>query len=332
MNNHFLNVSIILTLFLFSTIILLSCSYNNNDRRFALAEQQKTISSASNSNQSDRILGAIASNLFGSGSDSVGGSSHSQIHNDSGLKSGVQTKELFNNDRRFALAEQQKTISSAVKSNQSGRILGAIASNLWADNPDAVVAGHHRPIYNESESKPDVQAKEKGYLVASVKPLKVSYPSDWIKNSGMNMQFTGLNSVPIIRFLIPDFDATTSKSNFVGIAKYIIGGNQTAATFLSNYVIEELKELESDGSFHLYESHADRIGQNRSVAQRLIYSTNIIDSSPVSGAEVIGHRKTMELITVDNGTGYFFVYSANADRYPVYLAKVLKVLDSLEIK
>ena len=101
---------------------------------------------------------------------------------------------------------------------------------------------------------------------------------------------------------------------------------------LSNYITEELKELETDGSFHLFESYADRMGQNQNLAHRMVYATNVIDSSPNSGAQVIGHRKTVEIITVNNGTAYFFVYSANADRYPVYLANVLKMLNSLEIR
>ena len=82
---------------------------------------------------------------------------------------------------------------------------------------------------------------------------------------------------------------------------------------------------------HLFESHPDRIGQNHSIAHRIVYATNIIDSSPASGAEVIGHRKTMEIITVNNGTAYFFVYSANANKYPVYLTDVLKMQNSLQL-
>ena len=237
---------------------------------------------------------------------------------------------LFNSDHRFSFAEQQSTKSSST--NQSNRILGAIASNLWASNPDAVVGGYHPPIYNASNSKPDIPAKEKGFLVANENPLTVDYPSGWIKNQATNMQFTGVHSTPIISFLIPDFEATTSKSNFVGIAKYSVGGNRTAAMSLSNYIREEIKELESDVSFHLYESHPETIGQNRTMAQRIVYDTNIIDSSPASGAEVVGHRKTMEIVTVNNGTAYFFVYSANANKYPVYIGDVLKMFNSLEIK
>ena len=88
-----------------------------------------------------------------------------------------------NNDHRSALAlQQQSAISSST--NQSNMVLGAIASNLWADNPDAVVGGYHPPIYNASESKPDAPAKEKGFLVADEKPFNISYPSGWIKNKG----------------------------------------------------------------------------------------------------------------------------------------------------
>jgi hypothetical protein len=309
------------------TLLLLLYSFNTS-YRFALAKQQSTMSFSINQS---RVLGDIASNLFGSSSDSSVAGYHPQIHNESTSKSDAQAKGLLNNDHRFAQAEQQKTVLAA-NSNQSKRILGAIASNLWADYADAVVGGYHRPVYNESESKPDAPAKEKGFLVASIKPVTVSYPSDWIKSKAIDMQFTGVHSTPIIRFLIPDFAAGTSKSNFVGIAKYIIGGNRTAAMSLSNYITEELKELETDGSFHLFESYADRMGQNQNLAHRMVYATNVIDSSPNSGAQVIGHRKTVEIITVNNGTAYFFVYSANADRYPVYLANVLKMLNSLEIR
>ncbi len=239
---------------------------------------------------------------------------------------------LFNNNYSSALAEQQGAISSS--SNQSNMVLGAIASNLWANNPDAMVGGYHPPIYNssESESKSDAPAKERGFLVADEKPFNVSYSSSWIKNKGLSKQFTGVSSTSIIIFLIPDFEAATSKSNFVGIAKYVIGGNQTVTTSLSDYVREEIKELESNGSFQLYESHPERLGHSRNIAHEIVYTTNIIDSSPSSGAEVVGHRKTMEVITVNNGTAYFFVYSANANKYPVYLPDVIKMLNSFEIK
>lgn len=244
---------------------------------------------------------------------------------------------LNNNDHRSVLAEeqqqqQQQTAAISPSNNQSARVLGAIASNLWANNPDAMVGGYHPPIYNASESNPDAPAKEKGFLVADEKPFNITYSASWIKNKGLSMQFTGVHSTPIISFLIPDFEASTSKSNFVGIAKYIIGGNQTADKSLSDYVKEEIKELESDGSFQLDESHPERLGHNRNIAHKLVYTTNIIDTSPSGDAQMIGHRKTMEIVTVNNGVAYFFVYSANTDKYTVYLPDVIKMLNTFELK
>jgi hypothetical protein len=328
MNNHIIFASIILSLLL-SITLLLSYLFNN-DHSSALAEQQQNAISSS-SNQSNRVLGAIASNLFANIPDANVGRYHPPIDNSSESKSNAQAKGSFNNDHSPALAEQQQNAISS-SSNQSNRVLGAIASNLWANNPEAMVGGYHPPIYNSSESKPDSPAKEKGFLVADEKPFNVSYSSSWIKNKGLSTQFTGVTSTPIISFLIPDFEATTSKSNFVGIAKYVIGGNQTAATSLSDYVREEIKELESNGSFQLYESHPERLGHSRNIAHKIVFTTNIIDSSPSSGAEIVGHRKTMEVITVNNGTAYFFVYSANANKYPDYLPDVIKMLNSFEIK
>ena len=326
MNSHIIFASIILSL-LPSITLLLSYLFNN-DHSSALAEQQSAISSSSN--QSNRVLGAIASNLFANNPDTMVGGYHPPSNNSTESKPDARAKGSLNNDHSSALAEQQSAISPS--SNQSNRVLGAIASNLWANNPDAMVGGYHPPIYNSSEPKPDAPAKEKGFLVADEKPFNISYSSSWIKNKGLSMQFTGVSSTSIISFLIPDFEAATSKSNFVGIAKYVIGGNRTAATSLSDYVREEIKELESNGSFQLYESHPERLGHSRNIAHEIVYTTNIIDSSPSSGAEVVGHRKTMEVITVNNGTAYFFVYSANASKYPVYLPDVIKMLNSFEIK
>src|SRR6476620_1004475 len=64
---------------------------------------------------------------------------------------------LFTNNHRSVLAEQQSAISSS--SNQSNRVLGAIASNLFTDNPDTMVGGYHPPSNNSTESKPDARAK-----------------------------------------------------------------------------------------------------------------------------------------------------------------------------
>src|SRR6476646_10049556 len=155
MDNHIMYACIILALLLFSITLLQSHLFTNNHRS-VLAEQQSAISSSSN--QSNRVLGAIASNLFTDNPDATVGGYHPPIYNSSGSKSDAQAKDSFSNNHRSVLAEQQSAISSS--SNQSNRVLGAIASNLFTDNPDATVGGYHPPIYNSSGSKSDAQAKD----------------------------------------------------------------------------------------------------------------------------------------------------------------------------
>ena len=166
---------------------------------------------------------------------------------------------------------------------------------MWASNPDMEIDGHYHPYFNTSESKPDAPAKEKGFLIAEEKN-KISYPSLWIKNTDLN-QFTGVHSIPIINFLIPDSDSATSKRSTVGIAKYIIDGNHTASSSSSSslfdYVKEELNELESNVSFQLNESAPAMLSNIKNGVHRIVYTTNIVDSSLSNGLVIMGHRKTM---------------------------------------
>ena len=39
----------------------------------------------------------------------------------------------------------------------------------------------------------------------------------------------------------------------------------------------------------------------------------------------------MEIITVNNGAAYFFVFSANTNKYPAYLPDVIKMLNTFEL-
>ena len=97
---------------------------------------------------------------------------------------------FFSNHPAFVLA---------ISTNESNRVLGGIAS-LLSSNPDIVVNGFHVPIFNSSNSKPDVPAAEKGFLVAEEGNFKISYPSSWIKNNAPTSQFTGVFSTPIVSF------------------------------------------------------------------------------------------------------------------------------------
>jgi hypothetical protein len=283
-------ISSVTVLFLFVLSVILNSDHTT------FAQQEKVLSS---SNESNKILGAIASNLFG------------------------------NNFSQQRLLQPQHQPLSFNGSNESNKVLGAIASNLWSSNPNMMIGGHGPPNFSTSQSKPDIQAKEEGFLVAEEKDFKVSYPLNWIKNKDLNSRFTGVRSSPIVSFSVPNFDTSTSKGSWVGIAKYIIGNHPNRTSVLYDYIKEEINELESNVSFQLNESSPANLGENNK-AQKLMYTSNVVDSSPALGAEVVGHRKTMEIIAVEHGEAYFFVYSASANEYPTYLPYVKKMISSFE--
>ena len=68
---------------------------------------------------------------------------------------------LFTSSNFFS---NNHTFVQAISANESNHVLGGIAS-LLSSNPDIVVNGSHAPVFNESNSKPDVLAAQKGFLV-----------------------------------------------------------------------------------------------------------------------------------------------------------------------
>jgi len=133
-------------------------------------------------------------------------------------------------------SNNQPTSVEAISANESNHVLGGIAS-LLNSNPDIVVNGIHAPVFNSSNSKPDVPAAEKGYLVAEEENFKISYPSSWVKNNAPTNQFTGVFSTPIVSFFIPavGLDSRAITNTGVMIAKYVTG-NRSSSASLSDYV------------------------------------------------------------------------------------------------
>jgi hypothetical protein len=233
----------------------------------------------------------------------------------------ISSSIFFSNNQPFV---------QAISSNESNRVLGGIAS-LLSSNPDIVVNGIHAPVINSSNSKPDVSAAEKGFLVAEEGNFKISYPSSWVKNNVPTSQFTGVFSTPIVSFFIPaaGLDSRAITNTGVMLAKYVFGNNSSSASLpsLSEYVKQEISALEGNTFFDLNESSPTTIGGNN-VAHTLVYTVNISDSYTLA----MDREKTMETIAIKDGTAYFIVYRENPDLYPTYLPIVNKMVDSFEFK
>jgi hypothetical protein len=230
----------------------------------------------------------------------------------------------------FIFFSNHPTFVQAISANESNRVLGGIAS-LLSSNPDIVVNGFHAPVFNSSNSKPDVPAAEKDFLVAEEGNFKISYPSSWIKNNVPTSQFTGVLSTPIVSFSIPaaGLDSRAITNTGVMIAKYAIGNQSTSASLpsLSDYVKQEINALEGNTYFELNESSPATIG-GTNAAHTLVYTSSISDSYTMT----VDREKTMETIAIRNGTAYFIVYRENPDLYPTYLPLVKKMVDSFEFK
>jgi hypothetical protein len=197
-----------------------------------------------------------------------------------------------------------------------------------SSNPDIVVRGFHAPVFNTSNSKPDVPAAEKGFLVAEEGNFKIAYPSNWIKNNVPASQFTGVFSTPIVSFLIPaaGLDSRAITNTGVMIAKYVMD-NRSSSPSLSNYVKQEINALEGNTYFELNESSPAKLGGNNA-AHTLVYTDSMSDSYTLA----VDREKTMETIAIKDGTAYFIVYRENPELYPTYLTLVNKMVGSFEFK
>jgi hypothetical protein len=224
-------------------------------------------------------------------------------------------------------SNNQPSLVQAISANESNHVLGGIAS-LLGSNLDIVVRGFHAPGFNVSNSKPDVPAAEKGFLVAEEENFKISYPSSWVKNNAPTNQFTGVFSTPIASFSIPaaGLDSKAITNTGVMIAKYVMG-NRSSSASLSDYVKQEINALEGNTYFELNESTPAKLGGNNA-AHTLVYTASISDSYTLA----VDREKTMETIAIKDGTAYFVVYRENTDLYPTFLPLVNKMVDSFEFK
>jgi len=236
---------------------------------------------------------------------------------------------LFTSSLIF-FSNNQPTFVQAISANESNRVLGGIAS-LLGSNPDIVVNGIHAPVSNASNSKPDVPAAEKGFLVAEKENFKISYPSGWIKNNVPTSQFTGVFSTPIVSFFIPaaGLDSRAITNTGVMISKFSIGNLSSSASLpsLADYVKQEINALEGNAYFELNESSPTTLGGNNS-AHTVVYTSSTSDSNTLA----VDREKTMETISIKDGTAYFIVYRENPELYPSYLPLVNKMVDSFEFK
>jgi len=205
-------------------------------------------------------------------------------------------------------------VNSSSGSNNTIRneALGGLAS-LLSSNPNISIGG----MSNQSTTKPDVPAPEKGFLVDEEKGFRIFYPSTWTKDTLPSGKTTGLVSIPIVCF-----SPSSCDNNIRVTISKIPNVNQSS---LHDLTAEEMDSLKSNPNFELNGSSPaklDGIG-----AQKIVYMTSIIRD-----IEIVGFKQSTEIITTKEGVPYFIVYSANANEYANYLPLVNRMFNSLEFK
>jgi hypothetical protein len=155
----------------------------------------------------------------------------------------------------------------------------------------------------------------KGFHLYDGTLFQVSYPSNWTKEAIPFVRYTGIQSVPEVAFYVPNENV-----------QVILSTERPGNVILSDYVSREVASLQDSlANFKLINSGQSRLGNI--TAQKILYTSGLHEDGIV-----YGKSQTMELISVDRGVSYFFVYKAEASAYSNYLPVVLEMIKSFEVK
>jgi len=159
-------------------------------------------------------------------------------------------------------------------------------------------------------------AAEQGFLSDNETLFKISYPSNWTKNTNPSGRFTAVKSTPFVAFVAPSSQKTS----------IVISTNVIGHRLLSDYVGEEINTLKYIPGFRLEQSSSSTVGNN--MAQKIVYTSSELKNDGV----IAGTLKTMEIMTIRDGVAYHFIYSAKEKDFPTFLPIINKMINSFEFK
>jgi hypothetical protein len=161
----------------------------------------------------------------------------------------------------------------------------------------------------------DSPSSIKGFHLYDGTLFQISYPSNWTKEAIPFVRYTGIQSVPEVAFYVPNENV-----------QVILSTERPGNVILSDYASREVASLQDSlANFKLINSGQSRLGNI--TAQKVLYTSGLHEDGIV-----YGKSQTMELISVDRGVSYFFVYKAEASAYSNYLPVVLEMIKTFEVK
>jgi hypothetical protein len=197
--------------------------------------------------------------------------------------------------------QQQQQPSSTISNNNSN--VSSILSSLLNFKPT-----------------PDMPAVEKGFLLYNGTNFEFSYPSNWKKIPYLG-KYTGVESTPIVGLVSKEnIHMPTPEANVV-ITMNVIGNR-----LLSDYAQEEISALQGRVGFKLDQSTPTTLANN--TAQKIIYTFSLVHNGAV-----VGTGKVMEIVTINEGTAYFFQYFSTKEKdFLTLLPIVDKMVKSFKFK
>ena len=130
------------------------------------------------------------------------------------------------------------------------------------------------------------KAAEQGFLVDNETLFRISYPSNWTKETVPLGRFTAVESTPFVAFIAP----SPYKASIV-ISMNVIGNR-----LLSDYAEEEINALKYTPSFKLDQSFPSSTTIGNNTAQKIVYTTNEVKNGVIAGT-----LKSMEIVTIKDG-------------------------------
>ena len=169
----------------------------------------------------------------------------------------------------------------------------------------------------KSRSDIPAAAAEQGFLSDNETLFKISYPSNWTKNTNPSGRFTAVKSTPFVAFVAPSSQKTS----------IVISTNVIGHRLLSDYVGEEINTLKYIPGFKLEQSSSSTVGNN--MAQKIVYTSSELKNDD---GVIAGTLNTMEIMTIRDGVAYHFIYSAKEKDFPTFLPIINKMISSFEFK
>ena len=145
--------------------------------------------------------------------------------------------------------------------------------------------------------------------------VQVSFPRNWTKETLPLVRYTGLQSVPEVAFYVPNQNVEVT-----------ISTDRPGNVPLSIYFLQEIDSLQNAVSGYLF-IKSDESYLGNLPAKRVLYTSDMTEEGTI-----YGRMKTMELVSINRGVSYFFVYRADESNFSTYLPVVQEIINSFGFK